>query len=325
MSVFDRFQAGPDDNGRRVERIIRRLYPGLPLALLYRMFRTGSVRLSGKKAKVSDLIQSGDEIIVKHPQGMYAVHGDENHTPRPDPDQVKKACRLFESLILARTPDLIIINKPKGMLTHGAEGIDELTTSYFSERPSTSLSFRPAPLHRLDRNTSGALAVSASIVGAQAFSAAMKSGMIGKEYLALLDGRLDKELHMEDRLVRNGLAKTSAVDEGDDGALAETWLTPLMVSRGHTLVAVRISTGLTHQIRVQCASHGFPLSGDRKYAGSPLHGGYLLHCAELAFPVTFGADVPMKVTAPLPQPFLSTLSRIFDPASLDSQPLQRYF
>jgi 23S rRNA pseudouridine955/2504/2580 synthase len=293
--------------------------------MLYRMFRTGSVRLSGKKAKGADLIQSGDEILVKHPQGMYFSHGNANKEPQPDPDRVKKACQLFESLILARTPDLIIINKPKGLLTHGPDGIDELTTAYFSERPSLSLSFRPAPLHRLDRNTSGALVVSASLAGAQAFSASMRSGLIGKEYLALLDGRLEKGLHMEDHLIRDGTARTSSVVSGDEGSIAETWLTPLMVSTGHTLVSVRIATGLTHQIRAQCSFHGFPLSGDRKYEGSPLRGGYLLHCAGLSFPPAMGAAVPANITAALPQAFKSTLESIFDPASLDSKAVQRYF
>ncbi|MGD9938277.1 MAG: RluA family pseudouridine synthase [Clostridia bacterium] len=325
MSVFDRFQAGPDDHGRRVDRIIRRLYPGLPLSLLYRMFRTGSVRLSGKKAKGADLVHSGDEILVKHAQGMSSVHGAADDEALPKPDQVRKAYQLFESLILISTPDLIFINKPKGLLTHGPEGIDELTTAYYSDKPSVSLSFRPAPLHRLDRNTSGVLVISASIVGAQAFSAAMKSGAIGKIYLALLDGRLEKELHMKDRLVRNRVDRTSAVVVSDAGALAETWLTPVIVGARHTLVAVRISTGLTHQIRVQCASHGFPLSGDRKYAGSSLRGGYLLHCAELSFPPTIGVEAPMMVTAPLPQAFKMTLESIFDPASLDSKALRRYF
>ena len=325
MSAFDRFQTGPDDQGRRVDRIVRRLYPGLSLSMLYRMFRTGSVRLSGKKAKGSDLIQAGDEIIVKHPQGIVPIPENEDKKTLPNPGQNKKHSQFLESLILVRTPDLIIINKPKGLLTHGSEGLDELTTAYFSGTPSSSLSFRPAPLHRLDRNTSGVLAVSASIIGAQAFSAAMKAGLIGKEYLALLDGRLETKLYMEDRLLRNGKDKTSTVVDGDAGAIAETWLIPLAASARHTLVAIRIATGLTHQIRVQCAFHGFPLSGDTKYAGSPLLGGYLLHCVQLEFPVDFSAEIPHKVIAPLPSAFISALKGIFDPSSLDSKALQRYF
>lgn len=325
MSAFERFQTGPDDQGRRVDRILRRLYPGLPLSVLYRMFRTGSVRLSGKKAKGADLIQAGDEIVVKHPQGLYGEFGNEDTKALPNPGQIKRHSQLFESLILVKTPDLIIINKPKGLLTHGPEGLDELTTAYFSEKPSTSLSFRPAPLHRLDRNTSGVLAVSASIIGAQAFSAAMKSGLIGKEYIALLDGRLETSLHMEDRLLRSDKDKTSAVVDGQNGAIAETLLIPLVANLRHTVVVVRISTGLTHQIRVQCASHGFPLSGDTKYAGTPLQGGYLLHCAGLKFPAKFAAKVPVQMTAPLPSAFISALEAIFDPAYLDSKALQRYF
>ena len=324
MSSFDCFQTGPDDQGRRLDRIVRRLYPEMPLSELYRMFRTGSIRLSGRKAKGADLIEPGDDIRIRWPSGPDSLTPGIDNEMVPNPVASSKNFKYFESLILIKTPDLILLNKPKGLLAHGPTGLDELTTEYFSGRLQASLSFRPAPLHRLDRNTSGAIAISASIIGARAFSEALRAGRIGKEYLALLDGRLDHEVVMQDRLHRNEQKKTSTVTNDREAPIAETSLIPLLASTDHTLVAIKISTGLTHQIRVQCAAQGFPLSGDSKYGGKPLAGGYLLHCCQLELPEDIGAESPGTVKAPLPLAFRTVLKEIFDPVSLDSEAFRRY-
>ena len=324
MSSFVSFQTGPDDQGRRLDRIVRRLYPEIPLSVLYRMFRTGSIRLSGRKAKGADLIEPGDDIRIRWPSGLDSLTPGIENIMVPNPAASSKSSELFESLILARTSDLIFLNKPKGLVTHGQAGLDELTTEYLSGRLQASLSFKPAPLHRLDRNTSGAIAVSASIIGARAFSEALRAGRIGKEYLALLDGRLDHEVVMRNRLRRDDQTKTSTVTDDGEGPIAETGLFPLLASTDHTLVSIKISTGLTHQIRVQCAAQGFPLSGDSKYGGKPLVGGYLLHCCHLELPEDIEAESPGTVKAPLPQAFRTVLKDIFDPVSLDSEAFRRY-
>ena len=325
MNTFDRFQTGKDDHGRRLDRIIRRLYPELSLSVIYRMFRTGSILLSGKKAQGANLIKAGDEITVKRSNLMSAKLSPDKSIISTPPDVSKNLSLIFQSYIIRSTPDLIIINKPKGILAHGSEGLDEMVTAFFSGKLAASLAFRPAPLHRLDRNTSGALAISASLTGARVFSSALREGLIGKEYLAVLDGLLEGELCMKDHLTRDIKALKSSVSGDNSGAYAETNLFPIARGTRHTLVAIRISTGLTHQIRVQCAHHGYPLAGDKKYGGSSRHSGYLLHCACLEFPDGFGLDFPKKVTAPLPSPFLSSLKGIFAPRSLDSEDLQRYF
>jgi 23S rRNA pseudouridine955/2504/2580 synthase len=300
------------------------LYPDLPLSVVYRMFRTGSIRLSGRKSKGSELVQSGDEIMVHRPAGSGSVLRDRGVQAPANPDLVRRSTEFLESILLEQTPDLMIINKPKGLLTHGPAGLDEIIAAYHAGTPQSSLSFRPAPLHRLDRNTSGALAVSASINGARTFSAALRDGRIGKEYLALLDGRLEAAIVLKDRLSRDGENRTSTVIRDGDGPIADTRLVPICANAEYTLAAVRITTGLTHQIRVQCASHGHPLAGDGKYGGSPLKGSYLLHCAFLEFPADLGAANPGTCAAPLPPAFRAVIRGIFDPVSLDSEAFRRY-
>lgn len=322
------FQAGPDDAGRRLDRIIKSLLPGHALSALYRMLRSGDIRLNGKKASPETVLSLGDRIGLRLPEaearalsalaGRPAA-GSGGLALGPATGQAKDQASYFAGLIVWSSPDLIVVNKPRGLLSHGPGGIDELALAYLSDRSSRSLSFRPAPLHRLDRNTSGALAVSASMAGAQAFSEALRNGELIKLYLAVLEGRLEEKTRWRDWLRRDTEARISRIgaqgSAGGDPAGAAARPASLSVhplawtgdgSRGFTLAAVELETGLTHQIRAQCAHHGHPLAGDLKYGGSPFpgglgpEGGALLHCALLSCPQDTKAALPCPALAPLP-------------------------
>ena len=204
------------------------------------------------------------------------------------------------------------MNKPKGLLTHGPDGLDNLAAAYLATKVSQSLAFRPAPLHRLDRNTSGLLAISASLRGAQLFSAALAAGQLRKSYLALLDGQLDGEATWSNRLARDSQSRQTRVTSDGHGQLATSRVTSLASTATHTLAHVVIESGRTHQIRVQCAAHGHPLSGDCKYGGSALPGGYLLHAWKLQFPAGLELALPATLVAPLPLAFRQALAQQFD-------------
>jgi 23S rRNA pseudouridine955/2504/2580 synthase len=201
-------------------------------------------------------------------------------------------------MILLETPDLAVVDKPRGMLTHGPGGIDEAARAYYAARMASSLAFTPAPLHRLDRNTSGALAVSASSSGAARFSEALRSGLVKKTYLALLSGDLEQEETWRDTLGRESSTGTSFVV--DEGKSAVTHVRPVFRGAGLTIAYIQLDTGRTHQIRVQAAAHSHPLAGDSKYGGIPMHGGYILHCAALGIPAGVAGTGPLRVIAPLP-------------------------
>jgi 23S rRNA pseudouridine955/2504/2580 synthase len=201
------------------------------------------------------------------------------------------------------------------MLTHGQGGVDEAARSYFASRSAASIAFTPAPLHRLDRNTSGALAVSASIAGAVAFSAALRGGLVGKAYLALLGGALKTEETWIDALSRDGESGSTRV--APDGKRAIASAAPLMTRGGATLAYIRLGTGRTHQIRAQAASRGLPLLGDLKYGGSRFQGGYILHCLSLSLPPGAGIEGGATIEAPLPEPALAALRTLFGPGFYD--------
>ncbi len=308
-----RFTIGPDDAGRRLDRIIRVLYPDRPLSFVYRLFRDGSVRLAGKRADGATRTTAGDSVEVRLDVGASAPR------PRMSPDRTDlDASRRFSGMIIVETADLVIINKPAGLLTHGPDGIDTLARAYFAERIAGSLAFVPAPLHRLDRNTSGALAVSASLRGAAAFSQALRDGHIRKTYLALLGGDLDRPADWHDVVSRDAGTRTSVT--GTEGKSAIARVEPIARAHGCTLAMIHLETGRTHQIRVQASSRGLALLGDTKYGGQPRSGGYLLHCLRLATPPGIGSAEGLDIVATLSAGAVVLLRSMLGPSFAEGLP-----
>ncbi len=299
---------GPDDANRRLDRILRSFLSEVPLSGIYRLFRDGNVRISGKKVDGSYRTKAGDPVEIRLP-----CEDLESLRTESDIEPLKKhtcdAIRSFANMILLETTNLAVINKPRGMLTHGPGGVDEAAVAYYREQAAASIAFVPAPLHRLDRNTSGALAVSASLAGAIAFSAALRAGLIEKTYLALIEGELRDEETWIDALSRDSGSGVSSIQE--TGRHAEAFARPLLYRYGYTLASIRLGTGRTHQIRVQAAAHGHSLAGDLKYGGRQLAGGYVLHCASLGLPPGICSPDKVLVTAPIPAEAIKRLSELF--------------
>ena len=315
------FVIGPDDVGRRLDRILRSLLASMPLSMIYRLFRDGAVRVSGKRVDGAHRTVAGETIEVRLadlPGNMVASRGT-GIIAGGNEGTSRSAAAFFAGLIIVETPDLVIINKPRGMLSHGHGGIDEAAIAYFADRIAASLAFTPAPLHRLDRNTSGALAVSASLAGAITFSQAIRSGLVGKSYIAMLEGTLPGEELWIDELTRDDASRTSSVGAPGDRApghgaeprRAETRAIPLLRTNGLTLALVRLGTGRTHQIRAQAAAHGYVLAGDIKYGGQSMSGGYILHSAMLVTPPGVGSPDGLRVSAPLPPASSQAIARLF--------------
>ncbi|MBA7538593.1 hypothetical protein ES705_30870 [subsurface metagenome] len=265
------FSAGKDDNNRRLDRVLRKMFPQAGLSQIFHLIRKGSIRINNKKVRPDTRICEGDEINV---QGLPSPALDRKKTKPKHKDNFSEFSRL-RKMIIFENEHLLALNKPGGLLTHGAGSLDELVRDYWSLNSSPSLSFRPGPAHRLDRNTSGLILYSLSLSGARNLSLFFRQGAIDKYYLALLDGELNKEESWIDRIERNSKDKRSFASSS--GKPAATVVRPLLKRKGKTLALCAIATGRTHQIRAQGMLHGHPLSGDIKYQGSNILGGYLLH------------------------------------------------
>jgi 23S rRNA pseudouridine955/2504/2580 synthase len=313
--------AGADDDGRRLDRILRRAFPDLPLSMIHRLLRTGRVTVDGRRADAARRVAQGARIRVRDaPLRAAAAGTGEAAAPAPPLD------------VLWEGGGLLLVNKRAGLAVHAVDGrgaaadrrppcLDALVREYLRGTREPSLSFRPGPLHRLDQVSSGVIAFSTSLAGARAFTALMREGRLRKTYLALADGLVAAPAAWEDTLLRDKtLRKTRVLPEKGEGADAarpgRSRVFPLAARADFSLIAVEIETGRTHQIRSQAAFHGHPLAGDRKYGGSFRRGGPLLHAFSLAFPPEHGPEElrGKTVRAPLPGPFLARIRELFGEA-----------
>jgi 23S rRNA pseudouridine955/2504/2580 synthase len=275
--------AQQDDNNRRLDRILRKACPRLPLSHIQRLLRTGGVKVDGKRANGSQRVLSGQHIEI-------------NTVNVPEVGQRNEARKKAGPAlsIIYEGAGLLIVNKPAGIPVQGpGPSLADQVCAYLEPRLSSSLSFRPGPLHRLDRGASGIVCFGASLEGAQVFSRLMQERLLKKTYLALVRGHVETQQRWEDGLERDKEKKRTFSSKSSRAKAAISIAAPLkygLLDSGlpWTLLQVEIETGRTHQIRAQAVLHGHPLLGDVKYskttAGLPAGAGYFLHAWRLQFP-----------------------------------------
>jgi 23S rRNA pseudouridine955/2504/2580 synthase len=221
--------------------------------------------------------------------------------------------------ILWQDSGLIAFNKPAGLAVHGHTSLDRMVKAYLINKLPPSLSFKPGPLHRLDKPSSGIVVFSTSLEGANIFSNLMKEKKIKKTYMAIVEGALDSKHFWTDFLVRNKEEKKSYIIKDEEkeikdkkGKIAITMAMPLAVAKIKdklfTLVEAEIETGRTHQIRAQSSFHGHPLAGDKKYGGGSFRGGFYLHSCRMEFTID---NVKHKIECPLPLEFQKLVDTMF--------------
>ena len=303
--------AAGDDDGRRLDRILRKALRDLPLSAIHRLLRKGTVLVDGKTASADTRIGTGQIITI--PEYNHGVT--RRKEEKSNQNSVKLRGEKFElPEILYEGEGLLILNKPAGLAVHGRGSLEDMVLDYLKPKLPPSLSFRPGPLHRLDKPSSGAIVFSTNLRGARFFSALMRQRKIKKSYLALVEGVIKKDEVWQDELARDqDLKKTFTNDskgrlrEGETKT-ALTRVSPLAgnsacLQAGSTLILAEIETGRTHQIRAQAAARGHPLLGDKKYGGKPFPGGggFLLHAWRME--CNYWAPVPCLIEAPLPDDF----------------------
>jgi len=325
--------AGPDDQDKRIDRILRTILPSLSLGIIYREIRKGRIRINSKKTDASNRISSGDSIEIhnsllqplKKDIENIKIQGKESTVINRDNGPLEI---IFENdMILA-------LNKPAGVAVHsgrrnknrstpGESGVslDEIVKTRYQNITGRSLSFSPSPLHRLDKNTSGIILFGKSIEGARIITELLREKKIRKKYIALLDGYLETPVKWVDFLSHDtdkGVAVNRSPESG--GKKAVTRAEPLLHSKNQTLAAVEIETGRYHQIRKQCALHGHPLSCDIKYGSSCKEkGSYILHCWSVKLELTDKDINPgfTFLTAGLPEDTVKKISKVFGPDEIE--------
>ncbi|MFP4432030.1 MAG: pseudouridine synthase [Spirochaetaceae bacterium] len=334
------FTAGDNDSGRRLDRVLRRLWHTVPLSHVHRELRLGRVRVNGKPEKGSYRVNSGDRIALPtgHPEdrpGRKTTKRTPPGAPTLPPEPVWE------------NDHLAAFSKSAGTPTIGAGSLAEAVAPGLASAAEESLSFRPGPLHRLDRNTSGLLLFSKSLRGAQRFGELQEAGGLSKLYLGIVGGAaLEGPGRWDFPLTRDKKRRITLVRPG--GRPAETAYHPLAAattegaaSRGAsksgsepvpgalTLCLFVIRSGFAHQIRAHAAAGGAPLAGDRKYGGAALlggasgsraagGGGYFLHAVAVV-PAHSDDVFDFKLLwAPPPARFLRTVEDHFGEGTVES-------
>jgi len=285
----------------------------------HRWIRTGQVRINGSRAKAFDRVEEGDQVRVP-PFAVFLPAGssDAPASPRKSLTEKQAASSSPSLHTVYEDDDILVIAKPAGLPVQGGTGHkDSVASRLAAERAGAD--FVPAPVHRLDKDTTGLLVAGKTYAAVRLLSDAL-AGRGGeaprKEYLAWVEGRWpfapqDGPQELHDFLVKDQKAqrmKTVRGDnnESDDAQEARCEVTALETrridqgtkEREYTLLLVRLLTGRTHQIRVQLASRGHAIVGDPWYGKNLNEENLKLHAFRLSLPLPGGERKAFELLPP---------------------------
>jgi len=361
--------AAKDDHGRRLDRIIRKALPDYPLSLIHRLLRQKKILVDNKPATPNHRIEQG--MVIKIIAPVTHIHEQVNRdlvnhkktkVNEKNPCLLPSTSSLHSSLslgapvpILWQGSGIIIFNKPQGLSTHGPDSLDSMVNAWLAGGGGgplpCSLSFKPGPLHRLDKPTSGAIAFSQTLEGAKLFSALLREHKLEKIYLAIVEGSIEKEKGSgirdlgsgdeeskriaygeiiwrdtleHDKIKRKSFVKTAPLPPVPSPQSlvpspkeAITIVKTLASNGKYSLIEARIKTGRHHQIRAQASSHGHPLACDIKYGGHTLPGSGKTRAGGYflhAWKIRFiecPDGLPQEIIAPIPEAFQSQIEALF--------------
>ena len=243
------FEINQELSGQRLDNFLIKKLKGLPKSLIYKLVRSGQVRVNKKRSKVSYRISDNDFIRIPPHLIQENVIAD-------------KILLNTSEYIHYENENFMLLNKPYGISVHSGTNQEvDFLSSLRKSQNNNDLSL----VHRLDKNTSGCLLVSKNYQVASALGKELMNKNIRKKYYALLIGVLEKEIiEIESKIEKNTKHQKMIVNE-NDGREAYTKITLLQKYKSFSFVEIEIETGRTHQIRVHTSSIGHPVVGDSKY------------------------------------------------------------
>ena len=288
----------------RIDTYISNRLTELSRTAVKRMLEEGSILINGNVSKPSDKVKNGDKI---------SIHIEE-------PKEVKIEAQDIPIDIIYEDDDIIVVNKPKGLVVHPANGNPDGTlVNAIMAICKESLSgiggeLRPGIVHRLDKDTSGLLIVAKNDKAHINMSEKIKNREVKKTYIALVRGSMPEDsatINMPIGRSTKDRKKMAVTKTGKEAITHFKVLNRYTTNKGtYTLLEIKIDTGRTHQIRVHMAEIGYPVIGDEVYSNGKnefgIHG-QCLHAKRLEFkhPIT-GKE--MILEAPLPEYFENVIS-----------------
>ena len=262
------------DTNQRIDKFLKKYLTEAPLGGIYKWLRTGKIKVNRKKVEQTYRIEEWDEIEIwlkdEEISGMRKIT---SLLKNPLWQKEKKESFIWQS-ILYEDDSILVINKPAGINVHPGDhktdeaSLIELVQDYLGERYN-SLSFRPALVHRIDRDTSGAIIIAKEKKMLDALLTLLQSGRIEKVYHTIVVGTSSKARDtITAKLLRLEDAHNEAkvrVDTKGQEAITHYSTIKNNIHTKYSLLECRIETGRTHQIRVHMAYIGTPILGDKAY------------------------------------------------------------
>ena len=293
-----------EEKGKRLDTYIPSVDTDITRTSAQRLIEDGNILVNGKNAKVSYKIQENDKISVEI----------------PEPKQIELKAQNIPIEIIYEDSDIIVVNKPKGMVVHPANGNPDGTlVNAIMAICKDSLSgiggeIRPGIVHRIDKDTSGLLIVAKNDNAHVKMSEQIKNHEVKKTYIALVRGVFKENEATIDMPIGRSTSDRKKMAVNKNGKNAITHIKVLKRFDKYTLLQVNIETGRTHQIRVHLSHIGYPIVGDYTYSNGKNEFdvvGQCLHAQKLEFkhPIT---QKDMCLEAELPQYFKDILDKLKD-------------
>lgn len=292
-----------EENGKRLDAYISSVNEEITRTAAQRLIEQGNILVNGKKQKVSYKVSVGDVITIEE----------------IEPQEIELKAQEIPIEIIYEDNDIIVVNKPKGMVVHPANGNPDGTlVNAIMAICKDSLSgiggeIRPGIVHRLDKDTSGLLIVAKNDKAHVNMSEQIKNHEVTKTYIALVRGAVKENEATIDMPIGRSNSDRKKMAVNKNGRNAVTHIKVLKRYDNYTLLQVNIETGRTHQIRVHLSHIGYPIIGDSTYSNGKNEFGVIgqcLHAKSLEFkhPIT---NKDMKLEAPLPE-YLKEIIELLD-------------
>ena len=309
MTVARRLVASSDDEGTRLDLFVTRHLPDLSRSQAQRLIKEGRVRLLHGAAKASLPVEAGAVVDVEV----------------PDAGPIAMDAEALPLDIIHDDQDLVVVNKPAGLVVHPAVGhahgtLVNALLHHVSGLSGVGGRERPGIVHRLDRGTSGVMVIAKHDAAHRELARQFQDREVGKEYLALVWGTVRTGETFSQPIGRHPRERQKMTSRARRARPASTRIIHAEPLGGVSLVRVAIATGRTHQIRVHLSESGHPVVGDELYGGSrrkpPPGLGALnrlerpfLHAAKLTF--AHPADArPVSFEAPLAPDLAEVLAHV---------------
>ena len=292
------------DSGLRIDKYLSSVNEQLSRSYIQKLLKSGLVLVDGKPVKASYQVDEGDVISLDIPEAVE---------PEIEPENM-------DLDILYEDQDVILVNKPKGMVVHPAAGhyshtlVNGLMYHCKDQLAGINGVMRPGIVHRIDMDTTGVIIACKNDMAHNSIAAQLKEHSITRRYQAIVHGVLkDDAGTIEGPIGRHPTDRKKMSINYNNGKSAVTHYKVLKRFRQYTHVECRLETGRTHQIRVHMASIGHPLLGDLVYGPGkcPIPGlqGQTLHAGVLGF-IHPRTGEYMEFTAPLPEYFAKLLNTL---------------